>query len=394
MTSKILAYLPNPHPRNSLTYFSTVICQHSGLPVWMTVLCLVTQLCPTLCNPIDCSLPGSSVHGILQATILEGVAMPSSLPSEPPGKPQFEWQQPWDASVPSMLCVLTHFRTFAPAGPSAWSAFSLSSSVSSRTSSQTPHDHPWNSAWPPGGDVCPLRAPLCSARISLFYFNVILKPHAHMPSPVPGNCPLLLLVHYTSPSTWHRCPEGIQHMCVELNWGWLPKSAWEWTLPWTQTLVPPPAECCFLLLTVESLPENCPHPGGVAPSYYQSNKVVAQSSRAQSYYPFSQTGTNQWLTCVREQLVPCLWRAIPTSEPSWAWLKPPLWASKLTPLPHPALPAPSLPGVVLEEGSSSQISISESVPGRAYPLQANCFQPSLSLLPLKAFSSFSLTIWH
>ena len=27
------------------------------------VLCLVTQLCPTLCNPIDCSPPGSSVHG-------------------------------------------------------------------------------------------------------------------------------------------------------------------------------------------------------------------------------------------------------------------------------------------------------------------------------------------
>ena len=27
------------------------------------VLCLVTQSCPTLCNPMDCSLPGSSVHG-------------------------------------------------------------------------------------------------------------------------------------------------------------------------------------------------------------------------------------------------------------------------------------------------------------------------------------------
>ena len=31
---------------------------------------LVSQLCPTLCNPMDCSLPGSSVHGILQARIL------------------------------------------------------------------------------------------------------------------------------------------------------------------------------------------------------------------------------------------------------------------------------------------------------------------------------------
>ena len=31
----------------------------------------VAQLCPTLCDPVDCSLPGSSVHGILQARVLE-----------------------------------------------------------------------------------------------------------------------------------------------------------------------------------------------------------------------------------------------------------------------------------------------------------------------------------
>ena len=35
------------------------------------------QLCPTLCYPMDCSPPGSSVHGILQARILEWVAMTS-----------------------------------------------------------------------------------------------------------------------------------------------------------------------------------------------------------------------------------------------------------------------------------------------------------------------------
>ena len=65
---------------------------------------LVTQSCLTLCDPMDYSPPGSSVHGILQARILEWVAMlPSgdlpnpeikpgsparqagSLPSEPPG---------------------------------------------------------------------------------------------------------------------------------------------------------------------------------------------------------------------------------------------------------------------------------------------------------------------
>ena len=36
------------------------------------------QLCLTLCDPMNCSLPGSSVHGILQARKLEWVAMPSS----------------------------------------------------------------------------------------------------------------------------------------------------------------------------------------------------------------------------------------------------------------------------------------------------------------------------
>ena len=35
----------------------------------------VAQSCPTLCNSMDCSLPGSSVHGIFQARILEWVAI-------------------------------------------------------------------------------------------------------------------------------------------------------------------------------------------------------------------------------------------------------------------------------------------------------------------------------
>ena len=42
------------------------------------------QSCPTLCDPMDCSLPGSSVHGTLQARILEWVAMPSSRGSSRP----------------------------------------------------------------------------------------------------------------------------------------------------------------------------------------------------------------------------------------------------------------------------------------------------------------------
>ena len=42
------------------------------------------QLCPTLCDPMDCSPPGSSVHGILQARILEWVAIFSSRGSSQP----------------------------------------------------------------------------------------------------------------------------------------------------------------------------------------------------------------------------------------------------------------------------------------------------------------------
>ena len=82
----------------------------------MFVLCLVTQSCPTLCNPMDCTPPGSSVHGdspgkmmentpfsIVESLAMESVAMPFSrgsfqlrspalqvdyLSSESPGKPK------------------------------------------------------------------------------------------------------------------------------------------------------------------------------------------------------------------------------------------------------------------------------------------------------------------
>ena len=44
----------------------------------MKVKVLVSQWCPTLGDPVDCSPPGSSVHGILPARILERVAISSS----------------------------------------------------------------------------------------------------------------------------------------------------------------------------------------------------------------------------------------------------------------------------------------------------------------------------
>ena len=45
---------------------------------------LVAQSCPTLCDPMDCSPPGSFIHGIFQARILEWVAIPFSGRSSQP----------------------------------------------------------------------------------------------------------------------------------------------------------------------------------------------------------------------------------------------------------------------------------------------------------------------
>ena len=76
---------------------------------WQSKLTLVrTQSCPTLCNPVYCSLPGSSVYGIFQTRILEWVAISfskylsnpgmepgspalqkDSLQIEPPGRPPY-----------------------------------------------------------------------------------------------------------------------------------------------------------------------------------------------------------------------------------------------------------------------------------------------------------------
>ena len=46
--------------------------------------CLEAKPCPTLCDLVDCSPPGSSVHGILQARTLEWVAVSSSRGSSRP----------------------------------------------------------------------------------------------------------------------------------------------------------------------------------------------------------------------------------------------------------------------------------------------------------------------
>ena len=71
-----------------LRALSTVArCPASCVCMWVCVWGGRAQSCPTLCNSMDCSPPGSSVHGILQARILEWVAISSSMGSSRPRSP-------------------------------------------------------------------------------------------------------------------------------------------------------------------------------------------------------------------------------------------------------------------------------------------------------------------
>ena len=63
--------------------FLEEVSSYIDLERQVAICAKLLQWCPTLCDPMDCSPPGSSVHGILQAGILEWVAMPSSKGSSP-----------------------------------------------------------------------------------------------------------------------------------------------------------------------------------------------------------------------------------------------------------------------------------------------------------------------
>ena len=52
--------------------------------IYTYICCLVPKSCPTVCDPMDCSPPGSSVHGISQARILEWIAISFSRGSSQP----------------------------------------------------------------------------------------------------------------------------------------------------------------------------------------------------------------------------------------------------------------------------------------------------------------------
>ena len=75
------------------------LCLCAGVPA---------QSCLTFCDPMDCSLPGFSVHGIFQARSLEWVAMPSSRGSS--------WSRDWTHVSCIVRCILYHW-TVLPGKP-------------------------------------------------------------------------------------------------------------------------------------------------------------------------------------------------------------------------------------------------------------------------------------
>ena len=117
LTSRLLTSV-SPHSgvrvifsKHNLNHFTKSPTSPSSLLFFRVCVCAKSlQSCLNLCNPMDCSPPGSSVHRILQARILEWTSMSGDFPnsgiktrsltlqadsllSEPPGKPKLSIRQ-------------------------------------------------------------------------------------------------------------------------------------------------------------------------------------------------------------------------------------------------------------------------------------------------------------
>ena len=73
-------------PQNNFLNLKTTLQNDQGPQIALTfmIMCVSAQSCLTLCDPKDCGPPGSSVHGILQARVLEWVAISFSRGSSQP----------------------------------------------------------------------------------------------------------------------------------------------------------------------------------------------------------------------------------------------------------------------------------------------------------------------
>ena len=80
-------------------YVKAVYCHPAYLTYMQGVVCVCAQSCMTLCNPKDCSPPGSSVHGIFQAIIPEWVVISSST--------GYSWSRNW-THISGVSCIGRH----------------------------------------------------------------------------------------------------------------------------------------------------------------------------------------------------------------------------------------------------------------------------------------------
>ena len=86
-----------------------------GIQTLCTYICSVAQSCPTLCDPLDCSLPGSSVHGIFREEYWSGLQFPSPGDLPKPGiKP---------VSLMSPALAGEFFTTASPGNPNSTSPY-------------------------------------------------------------------------------------------------------------------------------------------------------------------------------------------------------------------------------------------------------------------------------
>ena len=95
---------------------------------------LVVQSCPTLCNPMDCSQPGFSVHEILQARVLEWVDIPSSRVSS--------WPKDWIQVSSIASRFFTIWATRGPSPSPTLRYYKKSVAVEEETEQHWPFLHP------------------------------------------------------------------------------------------------------------------------------------------------------------------------------------------------------------------------------------------------------------
>ena len=82
----------------SVSQAPTLLKGHLYLRASLVLYGMVAHLCLTLCDPMDCSPPGSSVHGIFQARVLEWLLLP------PPENLPYPGIEPVSVMSPALAC--------------------------------------------------------------------------------------------------------------------------------------------------------------------------------------------------------------------------------------------------------------------------------------------------